>query len=349
MTAASPCTRSQRRPTRTRSRPTVGPRCPRKRNGAIALVASSALSVRIRRRSCPPTGSCSSFASFAACSRARLVMAIPRHGTPSGRLPLLDRLDPRPSFRCRRPPSKRAARARRLSRSTVGAATDASGVRSGDAVAVKVLVVYASRHGTTAAIAARIADRLVEAGAIVELQSVDQVKALDDFEAVVFGAPVYDQSWPPEANGFLWAARSPGRSTTLAVQRRVVRRHETGDRPCDPQRAQGHRADPCRTAAARIPRLQGCDPETPMAVLVARVLPCARWALRRPPRLADDRCLGRADHDRIIPCPLAPEVVGRRHDPAVCRLARPARRLTERAVPAEPAPTPRARARRNDQ
>jgi menaquinone-dependent protoporphyrinogen oxidase len=91
--------------------------------------------------------------------------------------------------------------------STLGAATDASGVRSDDAVGMKVLVVYASRHGTTAAIAARIADRLVEAGAIVELQSVDQVKALDDFDAVVFGAPVYDQSWPPEANGFVSGQR----------------------------------------------------------------------------------------------------------------------------------------------
>ncbi len=95
----------------------------------------------------------------------------------------------------------------RLSRITIGAATDASAVRSGDAVAMKVLVVYASRHGTTAAIAARIADRLVEAGAVVELQSIDQVKALDDFDAVVFGAPVYNQSWPPEANGFVAAQR----------------------------------------------------------------------------------------------------------------------------------------------
>jgi menaquinone-dependent protoporphyrinogen oxidase len=32
---------------------------------------------------------------------------------------------------------------------------------------------------------------------------VDEVEVLDDYDAVVFGAPVYDQSWPPEANDFV--------------------------------------------------------------------------------------------------------------------------------------------------
>ena len=64
------------------------------------------------------------------------------------------------------------------------------------------LVAYASRHGTTAEIATRIARNLADAGAAVELRHVDQVESLDGYETVVFGAPVYDQCWPPEANRF---------------------------------------------------------------------------------------------------------------------------------------------------
>ncbi|HXY17521.1 MAG TPA: flavodoxin domain-containing protein [Gaiellaceae bacterium] len=70
-----------------------------------------------------------------------------------------------------------------------------------------VLVVYASRHGATAEIAARIAARLVDSGATVDLRRVDEVERLDGYDAVVFGAPVYEQSWPPEATRFVGANR----------------------------------------------------------------------------------------------------------------------------------------------
>ena len=49
----------------------------------------------------------------------------------------------------------------------------------------------------------RLAARLVDSGASVDLRPVDEVETLDGYDAVVFGAPVYDQSWPPEANAFL--------------------------------------------------------------------------------------------------------------------------------------------------
>lgn len=65
-----------------------------------------------------------------------------------------------------------------------------------------ILVVYASRHGATTEIAARIAERLNRAGTAVELRRVDEVETLDQYDAVVFGAPVYDQNWLPEANRF---------------------------------------------------------------------------------------------------------------------------------------------------
>jgi menaquinone-dependent protoporphyrinogen oxidase len=66
-----------------------------------------------------------------------------------------------------------------------------------------LVVVYASRHGATAGIAARIAARLVDSGASVDLRLVDEVETLEGYDAVVLGAPVYDQSWPPEATAFV--------------------------------------------------------------------------------------------------------------------------------------------------
>ena len=72
---------------------------------------------------------------------------------------------------------------------------------------MRCLVVYASRHGATAGIATRIAARLVHSGASVDLCGVGEVDTLDGYDAFVLGAPVYDQSWPPEANAFVASNR----------------------------------------------------------------------------------------------------------------------------------------------
>ena len=80
---------------------------------------------------------------------------------------------------------------------------DAIAFRNVDARIMHLLVVYASRHGATAEIAARIATRLGDSRAAVDLRRVDQIEALDAYDAIVFGTPVYDQSWPPEANAFV--------------------------------------------------------------------------------------------------------------------------------------------------
>ena len=76
-----------------------------------------------------------------------------------------------------------------------------------------VLVAYASRHGATEGIAARIVTRLADSGAAVDLRCVDEVEAPDAYNAVVFGAPVSDQSWPPEADRF-----DNGHRDTLAAR-----------------------------------------------------------------------------------------------------------------------------------
>jgi hypothetical protein len=86
---------------------------------------------------------------------------------------------------------------------TAQANPDAVAFRRGDPRTMPLLVVYASRHGATAEIAAPIATRLVDSGASVDLRPVDEVETLDGYDAVVLGAPVYDQSWPPEANAFV--------------------------------------------------------------------------------------------------------------------------------------------------
>ncbi|HSO97593.1 MAG TPA: flavodoxin domain-containing protein [Solirubrobacteraceae bacterium] len=70
-------------------------------------------------------------------------------------------------------------------------------------MSVTVLVAYASRHGATEGIASRIAGRIAARNVEVELRQLDTVESLDGYDAVVFGAPVYDQSWPPEADRFL--------------------------------------------------------------------------------------------------------------------------------------------------
>jgi menaquinone-dependent protoporphyrinogen oxidase len=78
-----------------------------------------------------------------------------------------------------------------------------AGVRGANIDAMDVLVAYASCHGSTAGIAERLAARIGAHGATTAVRRVDTVESLDGIDAVVLGAPVYDQSWPPEALEFV--------------------------------------------------------------------------------------------------------------------------------------------------
>lgn len=60
---------------------------------------------------------------------------------------------------------------------------------------MKVLVTYASRHGATAGIAARIADTLTARGHQAHALPVEQVEELAGAEAVVIGAAAYMFHW----------------------------------------------------------------------------------------------------------------------------------------------------------
>lgn len=68
---------------------------------------------------------------------------------------------------------------------------------------MKVLVAYATRHGSTRGIAARIAKRLEEDGLEVVLQPVSEVRKVEEYGAYVIGAAAYYFHWLKEADAFV--------------------------------------------------------------------------------------------------------------------------------------------------
>lgn len=72
----------------------------------------------------------------------------------------------------------------------------------------EVLVAYTTRHETTRAIAAAVAEVLAEAGVTVRLEAVEAIEAAGDFRAfraAVIGCSVYGGDWMPGARAFLAA------------------------------------------------------------------------------------------------------------------------------------------------
>ena len=67
---------------------------------------------------------------------------------------------------------------------------------------MNVLVAYASRHGATRGIAERIAQSLERGGLTVSLKSVDEIDAVEGFDAYVIGSAVYYGQWMKEATAF---------------------------------------------------------------------------------------------------------------------------------------------------
>src|SRR5262245_49622748 len=74
--------------------------------------------------------------------------------------------------------------------------------RRGRGGAVKVLIVSASRHGSTEEIAEQLAVVLREHGISVHTQHADRVQALDDYDGVILGSAVYLGHWLPPARRF---------------------------------------------------------------------------------------------------------------------------------------------------
>lgn len=70
-------------------------------------------------------------------------------------------------------------------------------------MSIQVLVAYASRHGATAEIAAKVGEVLSEAGFSVTVLPAAQVKDLTPYQAVVLGSAVYMGQWLKEAADLL--------------------------------------------------------------------------------------------------------------------------------------------------
>lgn len=72
---------------------------------------------------------------------------------------------------------------------------------------MSILVTYASRHGATAGIARRIAEKISQSGQHAEAQPADQAADVAAFDAFVIGSAVYLGHWMREATSFVTGHR----------------------------------------------------------------------------------------------------------------------------------------------
>ena len=82
---------------------------------------------------------------------------------------------------------------------------------------IKVLVGYASKYGSTQEVAEAIAATLREKGLVVDLKPMREVKTLEEYTAVVLGAPLYMFHWHKEARSFLSRHREALTKRQVAV------------------------------------------------------------------------------------------------------------------------------------
>lgn len=97
---------------------------------------------------------------------------------------------------------------------------------------MRVLVAYATCHGSTAEIAQRIASRLGASGEEVDCRAMSEVVDLSGYDAVVAGSAIHDQEWLPEAATFMYRFAS-------ALETRPVWLFSVGMPGALPERIQG--------------------------------------------------------------------------------------------------------------
>ncbi len=68
---------------------------------------------------------------------------------------------------------------------------------------MRVLVSYATRHGSTREIAQRIAERLESSGLSVDCRAIGEVSDLSTYDAALIGSAIHDQEWLTEATDSL--------------------------------------------------------------------------------------------------------------------------------------------------
>lgn len=70
-------------------------------------------------------------------------------------------------------------------------------------MSASVLVAYATRYGSTQEVAETVAATLRERGLVVDIQPMRDARTLDQYGAVVLGAPLYMFHWHKDALDFL--------------------------------------------------------------------------------------------------------------------------------------------------
>lgn len=82
---------------------------------------------------------------------------------------------------------------------------------------MRVLVAYATKHGSTEDVAAEIAAVLVAAGVETQLRPAAEVRDMEGLDGVVIGAPLYSGLWHSGAHRFLKRHRALLTGVPVAV------------------------------------------------------------------------------------------------------------------------------------
>jgi menaquinone-dependent protoporphyrinogen oxidase len=84
-------------------------------------------------------------------------------------------------------------------------------------MSASVLVGYATRYGSTQEVAEAVAATLRERGLAVDIQPMRDVRTLDQYRAVVLGAPLYMFHWHKDALHFLARHRAALTARPVAI------------------------------------------------------------------------------------------------------------------------------------
>ena len=84
-------------------------------------------------------------------------------------------------------------------------------------MAADVLIVYASKHGSTQQVARRIGEKLRGLGLTTAVERADEVDDLTGFRAVLLGGSIYMGRWHQDARAFLRRHRSALEHVAFAV------------------------------------------------------------------------------------------------------------------------------------